>query len=37
SIIGLAEILCIDTVVEGIESQEQITCLRVIGVNYFQG
>ncbi|ENW8953633.1 EAL domain-containing protein [Escherichia coli] len=37
SIIGLAEKLCIDTVAEGIESQEQITCLRVIGVNYFQG
>lgn len=27
----------IDSVAEGIESQEQVTCLKDLGVNYLQG
>lgn len=37
SVVWLAEKLGIDTVAEGVESQEQVTCLRALGVNYLQG
>ena len=37
SIIGLAEKMDIDSVAEGIESQEQVTCLKDLGVSYLQG
>ncbi|MBN6378332.1 EAL domain-containing protein [Escherichia coli] len=37
SIIGLTEKMAIDSVAEGIESQEQVTCLKDLGVNYLQG
>lgn len=37
TIIELAEKMGIDSVAEGIESQEQITCLKDLGVDYLQG
>ncbi|ENW9632250.1 EAL domain-containing protein [Escherichia coli] len=37
SIIRLAEKMDIDSVAEGIESQEQVACLKSLGVKYLQG
>lgn len=37
SVVGLAEKLGIDTVAEGVETQEQVNCLRSLGVDYLQG
>ncbi|WP_426472805.1 EAL domain-containing protein [Escherichia marmotae] len=37
SVVGLADKLGIDTVAEGVETQEQVDCLSAIGVNYLQG
>lgn len=37
SVVGLAGKLGIDTVAEGVETQEQVSCLRALGVDYFQG
>lgn len=37
SMSGLADKLGINTVAEGVETQEQVNCLRALGVNYLQG
>ncbi|NJV49053.1 EAL domain-containing protein [Escherichia coli] len=37
SVVGLAEKLGIDTVAEGVETQEQVNCLCFLGGDYLQG
>ncbi|ELO5003670.1 EAL domain-containing protein [Escherichia coli] len=37
SVVGLADRLGIGTVAEGVETREQVNCLRALGVDYLQG
>lgn len=36
-IVGLAEKMGIATVIEGVETQQQVDCLQHLGVDYLQG